>query len=557
MADGSDFRFISHSCRKGYHILKIVLFALNGSYSHTNLAVRAIGVSLQKAGNEVVIVEKNLKDTRLSVLETLVSQKADVYGFSVYIWNAKEMFSFASELKTLLPNALTVFGGPEVSFEDESFFPSHPEADVILAGEGEEAFVSLVRCFENGTLRKPCVIMAKPYSRFTESGIYYDEIGEAPHGLVYYESVRGCPFSCAYCLSSRAQGIRAKSAEKALADLLAFERFTDIRTVKLVDRTFNFDRERAKKIWRALSEDIYTKEYHFEVSAALLDEESFEILARVPKGKFRLEIGVQSTNPETVRAVSRALDTEKTLQALERLHEKKNLHIHADLIAGLPYEGYACFGKSFDDVYGKGNVLQLGILKLLRGSRMRREAELYGIVYSPNPPYRVLRTKELSFEALMRLERMDGLNDRFSNSGKFEYTFPYLPKICGSPFGFFDGLCDFAEERFACTEIARLPQTEAFRLLWEYAQMINRTKKPLPLEEIRQRLSLDFLLGETRRLPAFLHTETVSAEEKYRALSSVEAKYRPACETVRFPWLSERIAIVDRVRKTVDFFDGM
>ena len=156
----------------------------------------------------------------------------------------------------------------------------------------------------------------------------------------------------------------------------------------------------------------------------------------------------------------------------------------------------------------------------------------------------------------MRLERIDGLNDRFSNSGKFEYTFPYLPKICGSPFGFFDGLCDFAEERFACKEIARLPQTEAFRLLWEYADFINGTKKSLPLQEIRERLAMDFLLGETRRLPPFLHTETVSAEEKYRALSSVDAKYRAACETVHFPWLSDRIAIIDRVRKTVTFFES-
>ncbi len=187
---------------------------------------------------------------------------------------------------------------------------------------------------------------------------------------------------------------------------------------------------------------------------------------------------------------------------------------------------------------------------------MRREAELHGIVYSPNPPYRVLCTKELSFEELVRLERIDGLNDRFSNSGKFEYTFPYLPQVSGSPFAFFDGICDFAEKHFSCKEIARLPQTEAFRLLWEYANLINETKKTLPLEEIRERLALDFLLGETRRLPPFLHTQTVSTEEKYRVLSSVDAKYRAACETVRFSWLSERIAIVDRVRKTVELFEN-
>ena len=535
--------------------MKTVLFALNGSYSHTNLAVRAIGHALRAAGEEVVIVEKNLKDTHLSVLETLVSEQADVYGFSVYIWNAPEMYAFASELKTLLPTALLVFGGPEVSFENESFFERHPEVNVIISGEGEQAFPDLVRAYASGETVERRLLRAKPYDRFTESGIYYDEIGEEPRGLVYYESVRGCPFACAYCLSSRSEGIRAKSAEKALDDLLAFERFDGIRTVKLVDRTFNFDRERAKIIWRALSEPRYTKEYHFEVSAALLDEESFAILASVPKGKFRLEIGVQSTNPRTIKAIGRALDTQKTLLALERLHEKGNLHVHADLIAGLPYEDYASFAASFDDVYGKASVLQLGILKLLRGSRMREEAERYGIVYSPQVPYRVLKTDVLSFAELMRLERIDGLNDRFSNSGKFDFTFPYLPTACGSAFGFFDGLCDFAEAAFGCREIARLPQAEAFRLLWEYAVFLSERGTPLNLLEIRQRLAMDFLLGETRRLPSFLHTDTVGAEEKYGALSAVAVKRRAACEAVRFPWLSDRIVIVDRVGKTWELSD--
>jgi hypothetical protein len=164
----------------------------------------------------------------------------------------------------------------------------------------------------------------------------------------------------------------------------------------------------------------------------------------------------------------------------------------------------------------------------------------------------VLKTNELSFAELMRLERIDGLNDRFSNSGKFDYTFPWLPMASGSPFGFFDGICDFAEEKFGCREIARLPQAEAFRLLWEYASLLTGKGAAIDLDELKQRLALDFLIGETRRLPPFLHTETVSAEEKYRALSAVEAKRRPACEAVRFPWLSPDIAIVDRVGKTVE-----
>lgn len=530
--------------------MKTVLFALNGSYSHTSLAVRAIGHALRSHGHETVIIEKNLGDTHHEVLRALYAEQAAVYGFSAYIWNITEMLRFAAELREILPDAMIVFGGPEVSFADESFFDEHPYIDHIIAGEGEDAFPAFCRAIENGE-PIPKIVMGLPFAGFRESGIYYGEIGSIPHGLVYYESVRGCPFSCAYCLSSRKEGIRAKTAEKALADLLLFEKFDDIRTVKLVDRTFNFDRERAKTIWRALSGDDYTKEYHFEVSAALLDEESFAILEAVPKGKFRLEIGVQSTNPETIRAVARELDIQKTLSALKRLSAKGNLHVHADLIAGLPYEGYDSFARSFDDVYGACDVLQLGFLKLLHGSAMRRDAAKYGIRYSPAPPYQVLKTDDLSFEEIMRLEAIDAVNDRFSNSGKFSYTFPFLPLASGSAFGFFEGLCDFLKDRFHLTEIKRLPQAEAFRLIYEYAET-----QGLPMKEIKERLALDFLLGETRRLPPFLVTKTVDNEEKMRVLAEVHPSQRPACEVVRFDFLSAHPAVIDRVRRTVTIMEN-
>ncbi len=526
--------------------MKTVLFALNGSYSHTNLAVRAIGACLTQSGIQTCIIEKSLKDTRLSVLESLVRESADVYGFSVYIWNVSEMMQFASELKVLLPNTVIVFGGPEVSFEDESFFEAHPYIDYLIAGEGEDAFPMLCHSLEKGEM-PPKIIMAYPYEKFTEGGIFYDEIGDKPKGLVYYESVRGCPFSCAYCLSSVHEGMRAKSVEKTLYDLLQFEQFDGIRTVKLVDRTFNFDRKRANVLWKTLSDEQYTKEYHFEVSAALLDEEAFSVLEQVPKGKFRLEIGVQSTNSATVMAIDRRLDTEKTLLALQRLHQKGNLHLHADLIAGLPYEDFQTFATSFDDVYGICDVLQLGFLKLLKGSKMRREASKYGIVYSPFPPYQVVKTDVLSFEEIMMLHAVDALNDRFSNSGKFSYTFPYLPLASGSPFRFFEGLAHFAEERYACKEISKLAQVEAFRLIFDYAD----TLKGLDMTEAAQRLALDFLLGETRRLPDFLHTDTVTAEEKREVLSHVDAKRRAGCEVVRFSFLGDGFYIVDRVNRAI------
>ncbi len=526
--------------------MKIVLFALNGSYSHTSLAIRAIGCALEKDGHEVTLIEKTLKDTRLSVLESLVFERADVYGFSVYIWNAPEMHRFASELRTLMPGATIVFGGPEVSFETERFFFSHPYVDHIIGGEGEDAFPALCRSLEKGE-EIPRFVMAEPFSAFCESGIYYDEIGDAPRGLVYYESVRGCPFSCAYCLSSVEEGIRAKSAEKALADLLRFERFDDIRTVKLVDRTFNFDRERAKTIWRALMEKSYTKEYHFEVSAALLDEESIALLKGAPEGKFRLEIGVQSTNPETVLAVDRRLDTKKTLLALEKLHEKRNLHLHADLIAGLPHETYARFAVSFDDVYGKCDVLQLGFLKLLKGSRMRREAEKYGILSSDAPPYEVMATDAISFAELARLHRIDALNDRFSNSGNFRFTFPWLPLASGSAFRFFEGLHAFAGESFGVQELSKLAQAEAFRLIMEYAMTLDG----VDIHETKQRLALDFLLSETRRLPSFLSTQTVSADQKREVLSHVPAGIRAGCEVVCFSFLGEAPRVIDRISRKI------
>ena len=525
--------------------MKTVLFALNASYSHTNLAVRAIGATLRRAGFETVLVEKNLKDAYHRVLWSLYEEKAAVYGFSVYIWNVSEMLRLACELKTLLPEAAIVFGGPEVSFCDESFFARYPFVDFIIAGEGEEAFPQLCSMLSCGKT-PPHILAARPYRDFVHGGIYYDEIGDAPRGLVYYESVRGCPFSCAYCLSSVTQGMRAKSVPHVLSDLAAFERYDGIRTVKLVDRTFNFDCERARTIWRALAGEAYTKEYHFEICAALLDEESFAVLARAPKGKFRLEIGVQSTNPDTLRAVHRALDTDKTLTAMKRLHAMGNLHIHADLIAGLPHEDFSSFGLSFDAVYGHCNVLQLGFLKLLLGCALRENAEKWGIRYSPYPPYEVLETADLSFDELTRLRAIEGLLERFSNSGKFPYTFPYLP-LCGkSAFAFFSGLAAFAAETFRCDDISRLSQAEAFRLILDYAEKLEKEGAPICREEVRERLMIDFLLGERRRLPPFLASVPVTDKERERALSSVPWQARAGCEVVRCRFMGDGLLVVDR-----------
>ncbi|MBQ9746598.1 MAG: DUF4080 domain-containing protein, partial [Clostridia bacterium] len=428
--------------------MKTVLFALNSSYSHTSLAVRAIARGMERHALEYEIIEKNQKEKRGSVLASLAEAEADIYGFSAYIWNIADMRAYAASLKKLLPEAKIVFGGPEVLFAGEAFLCENPAVDHIIRGEGEEAFPVLCEKLAGGEACRR-IIDAPPYRDFTESGIYYGETGETPHGLVYYESVRGCPFACTYCLSSVTErSIRAKSAERTLADLRGFEQFDDIKTVKFVDRTFNFDRGRAKAIWRGLCGAEYTKEYHFEICASLLDEESIELLTHAPRGKFRVEVGLQSTNPETLRAIKRTLDVRKTLENTRRIYEAGNVCVHLDLIAGLPYEDYATFGRSFNDAYGLCNELQLGFLKILCGCEMERNAERYGIAYSAEPPYEVLKTNWISFAELRRLKLTDELNDRISNSESFRHTFPWLPLAYGNPFEFFEKFGEFFEAKY-------------------------------------------------------------------------------------------------------------
>ncbi len=528
--------------------MKTVIFALNSSYSHTSLAVRAIARGMERHGLSYEIIEKNQKDKRGGILATLAEAGADIYGFSAYIWNIADMRAYASSLKKILPGAKIVFGGPEVLFAGEDFLRENTFVDYIIRGEGEEAFPALCEKIARGEATER-IIDAPYFTDFTESGIYYGDVGETPHGLVYYESVRGCPFACAYCLSSVTERkIRAKSAERTLADVLGFERFDDIKTVKFVDRTFNFDRERAKAIWRGLSGTEYTKEYHFEICASLLDDESIEILSRVPRGKFRLEIGLQSTNPETLAAINRKLDVKKTLENARRLYEAGNLFVHLDLIAGLPYEDYATFARSFNDAYGLCDELQLGFLKILCGCEMERNAERYGIVYSAEPPYQVLKTNWLSFADLQKLSLIDEISDRISNSESFRHTFPWLPLMYGDAFGFFEKFGEFFEGKHGKHyDIAKVSQVNTFLLVLEFAQSIMED-----VSEVRARLSLDFALHETRKLPHELAAGVVPEESvKAEILSAVPKYERANCEVLCLPFMSRRYIIVNRKTKTL------
>lgn len=476
--------------------MRVVLFALNGSYSHTCLALRCLRRPLETAGFEVLLLERNLRDRRDEVLQALYEARADVYSFSCYIWNIEESLALAKDLSRLLPKAKLIFGGPEVSFDTERF-SSCTFIDSIVCGEGEDAVCGLCERIKNGE-EIPHVVYAKAPDVMRDEGILYRDGDYRAGEMLYYESSRGCPYRCAYCLSSACEGLRAKPTENVLADMEAFEALSsDIKIIKFVDRTFNFDIVRANEIWKALLDEKYTKHYHFEICASLLNEESFEILSRFPKGKIQLEIGLQSTNPETLEAVARHLSSERVIEATGRIHDMGNIHVHLDLIAGLPYESYARFAQSFNEAYFCSDMLQLGFLKLLHGTALRRDAEQYGYVFMAKAPYTVLATKWLSRDELYRLSEISDLLDRFYSSGRFSSSLDYAVRRAPSPFAFYEGLLAHLKANDG-RDIRKLSQTDAFRLFYRYAASYLKAGE---LSEFEEKLHQDYAAHEVRRMP--------------------------------------------------------
>ena len=478
--------------------MKIELFTLNGSFSHSCLAVRCLKTALFEAGfGEVHSTEGTLRDRTAPLLSQLVKANAALYSFSCYIWNVVPLLALARDLKAVRPDCRIVLGGPEVSFDTDRF-TALDYIDTVITGEGEEAIVALAKMLEKGE-PLPRLLEGTPDRRFTARGTHYGK-NEDASALVYYEGSRGCPFSCTFCLSSATTGVRAKSAEQVLDDLLEFEHLSGAKTVKLVDRTFNFDRERAKKIWQGLLSPEYTKCYHFEIAAHLLDEESFEILSRFPEGKVRLEIGLQSTNPNTLAAVCRHVSAKSTLEAAARLKAAGNVHVHLDLIAGLPLEDYRSFAASFDAAYPVCDVLQLGFLKLLHGTALCRDAEKYGIVASATPPYTVLKTASLSFEELDRLHGISDILDRLHEKGNFAHSLYFLLAHTPSPFAFFEGFLDYLKKT-TDRPLQGIAQRELFQMLWDYGKsLLNQGLH----DDFRAHLTADFTAFETRRAPKFI-----------------------------------------------------
>ena len=431
--------------------MNALLLALNSKYIHTNLAVRYLKeYSRQHGITDVDFVEYTINHHLPFVIDQIYRRRPKLLFLSCYIWNVEMMLDFAAEYKLICPDTIIVAGGPEVSYNSRQVLEEHPAIDMVLSGEGEKPFVQLMEYFHGDreieevkslTYRSGGSILETPWEEeidLAELPFAYMDLKELNHKIVYFESIRGCPFRCSYCLSSIIKNVRYMPLEQACSYLQIFLD-AKVPQVKFVDRTFNCKKEHAMGIWKYLVEhDNGVTNFHFELTAHLIDEEMIQFLSTVRQGLFQFEIGVQSTNEDTIREIRRTTSTDKLLDICRRIDSAKNIHLHLDLIAGLPYEGLSSFGESFDRVMAiKPQQMQLGFLKVLKGSLMAQKAEEYGIVYSKKAPFSTYSTKWLNYDEMMVLKDMEEMVETYYNSGLYSQTILFLLKQEVSDFAFF------------------------------------------------------------------------------------------------------------------------
>ncbi len=442
--------------------MKILLTAINAKYIHSNLAVYSLKAASDEYAEMVEIAEFTINNSADYILEEIYKRKPDVLMLSCYIWNLSMIENVIREYHKLCPNIPIWLGGPEVSFEVEAFLKKHAEVTGLMMGEGEITFHELCEYYTGNKTEKKledilgiayreegkiCVNQWRPIMPMSDIPFCYDKMENFSNRIIYYESSRGCPFSCSYCLSSVDKKLRFRDLNLVKEEL---QLFIDqkVPQIKFVDRTFNCNHQHAMEIWRYISEqDNGVTNFHFEVSADLLNEEELALMAGMRPGLIQLEIGVQSTNEATIQEIKRTMKLERLKEIVMKIKSFGNIHQHLDLIAGLPYEDYDTFRKSFDDIYElQPNQLQMGFLKVLKGSYMYEHEKEYGIIYHDNPPYEVLSTKWLSYDDVLKMKRIEEMLEVYYNSGQFEITMKVLKTCFESAFDMFQRLGDFYEE---------------------------------------------------------------------------------------------------------------
>lgn len=442
--------------------MKILLAACNAKYIHSNLAVYDLQAYASDYADHIVLKEYTINQQKDDIMRDIYLEHPDVVCVSCYIWNLSFVKELMADLIKILPGADFWAGGPEVSYDAEKFLTENSEFKGVMVGEGEETFKELAGYYVEKNpqdLKNMTGICYRDGDQIIHNGwrqimdlssipFIYKDLSEFKNRIIYYESSRGCPFSCSYCLSSIDKKLRFRDTETVKKELQFFID-NKVPQVKFVDRTFNCKHDHAMAIWKYINEhDNGVTNFHFEISADLLREEELQEMSTMRPGLIQLEIGVQSTNPDTIKAIHRTMDFEKLKGIVDRIHSFGNIHQHLDLIAGLPYEDYDSFRNSFNDVYAlKPQQLQLGFLKVLKGSHMMEMCREYGIVYKTQEPYEVLSTKWLDYDHVLKLKTVENMVEVYYNSGQFQNTLEYLEKFFPDAFSIYERLGSFYMEK--------------------------------------------------------------------------------------------------------------
>lgn len=513
--------------RKG-NDMKVLLGAVNAKYIHSNLAVYCLKAYAEKYGDtsdEISIGEYTINQQLDEILRDIYKRKPDMLCLSCYIWNLTYIEEICREIKKVMPQIIIWIGGPEVSYDGVKVLERLPEVDGVMKGEGEQTFCDLLHFYQDktadGLQNMKGIVYREQTGQIVENEwrktmdlskvpFVYENMELFEHKIIYYETSRGCPFSCSYCLSSIDKCLRFRDLELVKKELQFFIDHK-VPQVKFVDRTFNCKHDHAMTVWRYIKEhDNGITNFHFEVAADVLKDDEIELISDMRPGLIQLEIGVQSTNIDTITEIHRKMDFKKVADIVTRINAGHNIHQHLDLIAGLPYEDLESFKQSFQDVYEvHPEQLQLGFLKVLKGSYMEKQKENYGLVYKDTPPYEVLYTKWLPYEDVLVLKKVEEMVEVYYNSSQFSNTLRLLEKEFDTAFALYDTLARFYEEKgydkVSHSRIAR------FEILYEFIQTITAEENLVLYKEL---LTYDLYLRENvKKRPDFAGDYTLQKDE--------------------------------------------
>ncbi len=500
--------------------MKVLLTAVDSKFIHSNLAVRYLKNFTKDLDYEGKIKEFTINDREGRILEEIIKEKPDIVAFSTYIWNVELISRVANLIKKVDSNIEILYGGPEVSFDSRSFLKNNV-GEYVIEGEGEKTYRDFI-LYKLGKIKledargihykindEVYSNEKRPLMSMDEIVFPYEEDEDLSNKIVYYEASRGCPFNCKYCLSSTSHGVRFLDIDRVLDDLMYFIN-KKVRLVKFVDRTFNCNSKFAMAIWDFLIKQDTNTQFHFEISADILKPQEIELLSKAPKGRFRFEVGVQTTNDEVLRKINRFVNFSDIKEKVLEIEALRNIDQHLDLIAGLPGEDYESFKKSFNDMYEiKPEEIQLGFLKLLKGSSMREDADKYGMEYSPYPPYEILKTDKISYEELLKLKKVEEMVDKYYNSQKFKLIIKYFENKFEKPFDFYYSLGMFFEKQGYFSK--NIGNSEYYKAFLDFNEMVLNEKNTYLKEIVR----FNYLIFNKKRgLPEFLRSDMGKEEEK-------------------------------------------